>query len=261
MPRAPLALALLLLAASAAEAQRFSIETFDVSLPLRVGGFRRGGLEIAEDAYLARYRDAAGREVDAYFHAYRVEDECGAGCDSVAVDAGADAFLSSIPALVERRAFDRLAVVLDERVARPAGGWRGRHLALRGTRGGADVTSRLYVLSEGTYLMRLRATYAPDAAADAEIDAFAGEIVRAIRELNAGCPAGAYDGDGVVVGEDVTGEPTAVAERAAAFLTEAGYTVLPRSSPTPSSPRRDGRRRPRWTPRATAGTPGRGSRW
>jgi hypothetical protein len=233
MTPARLAVASLLLAAAPAAAQGVSNEAFDISLPLRVGAYERAALEVVQGAYLTRYRTEDGRYVDAFFYPYAVTAACGAACDSVAVDTEADGFPAGIPVLLAQGYYERLALAHDERVARPAGAreWRGRHLVLRGAREGGEVTSQFYLLSEGTYLMKLRATYAPDTAVDAEVDAFAGGLVRAIGELNAGCPADEYAGPGYVITADVPQPPAEVAERVAAYLTGNGFTVVPISQP------------------------------
>lgn len=231
--RVALAVAAALLAGAPAAAQQPSFTDFDVSLPARVGAYERIGLTREQDSYAARYQAADGRYVDAIFYPFAVEAQCGAACDSLAVHGEADAFAGLIPELIARGYYQRLAVAADARIRREGGAmrWSGRHLVLRGAREGADVTSQLYLMSQGVHLLKLRATYAPDTAEDARVEAFSADLVREMGRLNAGCADREWSGDAYALSGEADGPPEAVAERVAAFLTRLGFTVLPVGDP------------------------------
>jgi hypothetical protein len=202
-----------------------------LTVPERVGDYRRTDLRETSPGHTARFESKPGRYLDVYFYGFPRGAACGSACDSVAVHAEADAVQQMAPMLVERGMYERLEITADSAyaVAAGPGSWRGRHVTMRGARGGADVVSQFYLVSAGDFLVKLRATYRPDPAVDAEIAGFLAELAPMLAEDAPPCPAGPYGGQVVGAGVDDEAKPADVAARVRAALSGLGYELRPGS--------------------------------
>jgi hypothetical protein len=220
------ALAALLLLSATAHAQ------LELQVPVQVGAFRRTGMQAANPGHMARYELRPGRYLDAYFYGYPHESSCGAWCDSVAVDQETASLPRLIPMLVQRGIYDRLEVRSDSVIRLPAGrgSWRGRHVAMRGTTGGADVMSHFFLVGAGEFLLKVRATHFPDPAAEAETAGFVAEMARTLADQHPDCPDGPFTGDRFGTSVEFGMVPGDVGERARAALRKLGYGVRPQEA-------------------------------
>ena len=228
-----LALALAPWVAGAARAQGADTSSHPISFqpPTAVAGFRMTGHEVLQEpgagAHLRYQRPGAAEWIDVYVYPVPGDSTCTAGCDSLAVRREADQFAGMIPELLRRGYYDSLRVADDHRVSLPTGGrtLAGRHLLLKGGREGRRITSHFYLVAAGEVLVKLRATYPPDAPMDAALDEFAkGFVDAALRTVNA-CAGGQPEGNGVSMRVQLDSPLTAVRPRVQAVLERLGYTV------------------------------------
>lgn len=224
-------LALLLLPrVSAAQEDSPALST-RLTAPARVGDFRLVSSRQLEGGAGGQlhYRIPAGMEVDAFVAPLPVIPSCRRACDSVAVDAEADSFavLGEIDSLrVERDT----AFTLDLPGGPPV---HGRHLRLLGSVGGKPVRSHLLLYGTGSYLVRVRATFAPSAKRDSLTELFGREFIRAATRPAGGasaCTGGTADQEAMRLTADSRSGIAEVRRKAEALLAGLGFTLDPKAS-------------------------------
>lgn len=212
-----------------------------VTLPAELAGFtvvdRKSYENEAEGGFL-RYQTPRELMADVFVYPVRAVEGCAAGCDSLAVDEEAAAFPQLIPVLVQRGYFDSLRVDVNRvlRLDGATGALRGRHLRMVGTRQGEPVSSEMYLFGAGSYLLKVRSTHPPDAAADSAVAGLVRELVgrmRARARADAEAPTcadGPADEQGVSMDVTLKEAPGAVASRVEGALREHGFEVNPERS-------------------------------
>lgn len=233
--RAALLALLLVPGISAAQGSR-TLST-RLTAPARVGDFRLVSSRQMEGGAGGQlhYRTPTGLEVDAFVVPLPETPGCFHACDSVAVDTEADGFGLQIPDLVQRGEFDSVAVERDTSLVidSPAGAVYGRHLWLGGRSGGKPVRSHLMLYGIGSYLIRVRAVFAPSRKSDSLVVLFGRDFVRAARQPVAGaraCPDGTADQQGMRLGVDSRSPLAEVRRRVEPTLAALGFTVDPKAS-------------------------------
>ncbi|MBV9774127.1 MAG: hypothetical protein JO040_09275 [Gemmatimonadetes bacterium] len=209
-----------------------------LTLPSRVGDFRLVSSRQMEGGGGGQlhYRSAAGMEVDAFVSPVPVIPDCLHACDSVAVDVEADSFPALIPAMVRRGEFDSLTVERDAAIVMgsPTGALiHGRHLWLTGAAGGKPVRSHLLLYGTGSYLIRVRSTFAPSAKRDSLTTAFGQDFVVAASQPSSGartCPNGAADQQAMRVSVDSRSPIAELRARVEPALAGLGLTPDPKAS-------------------------------
>jgi hypothetical protein len=203
--------------------------------PLEVAGFRMMGHEVLAPGAGARLRyQRPGDDdwIDVYVYPAGADSGCARACDSVAMEREVADFAPMIPELVSRGYYDSLRVAADDRVSLAAGGrtLRGHHLHLQGGRGGRRVTSQFYLVGAGDVLVKVRATYAPDASMDSAVEAFTVAFVPALR-LGGNCPGGQPQGNGISMRGTLETQLSAVRARVPEALGRLGYQLEPDTGP------------------------------
>lgn len=199
--------------------------------PGTVAGFRMMGHEMLDEpgagAHLRYERPGNPAWIDVYVYPVHADPGCTRGCDSLAVQRESDEFAGLIPELLRRGYYDSLRVDRDQAVSlgAPGAARYGRHLVLRGGREGQAVTSHFYLVSGGEVLVKVRATYPPDASLDGAVDEFArGFVDGALRSVNA-CAGGPAPSEGLSLTARVTASFEAARAQVRPALERLGYTV------------------------------------
>jgi hypothetical protein len=195
--------------------------------PMSVAGFRMTEHEVLDEpgagAHLRYERPGQPAWIDVYVYPVHADSGCARGCDSLAVQRESDDFAGLIPELLRRGYYDSLRVERDQPVS--MGPRYGRHLVLRGGREGQQVISHFYLVSGGQVLVKVRATYPPDASLDAAVDEFArGFVEGALRTVDA-CTAGDANRHGLSMSVSVATPLDSVRTRVRPALERLGYTV------------------------------------
>lgn len=167
--------------------------------------------------------------IDVYVYPAIPSQPCDRACDSVAANEQADGFAMLIPELLRRGYYDSLRVEADRRVDLPSGGQtlHARHLRLRGGREGRVISSQFYLVPAGPVLVKVRATYAPDAAMDSVVDEFTRGFVRTALQRTQACTGGPPASNGIEMTVELAEPPAEVRPRVVAALRKLGYELEP----------------------------------
>lgn len=161
--------------------------------PESVGGFVLQSVKQLEGSAgeMLRYTGPGGLRADVYVYAVATPEPCLRSCDSIAVEDESNAFAEMIPALLGRGYYESLSVERDDtlRLRAASGPIHGRHLWLAGTQNGQAVRSHFYLYGLGDFLVKVRATHAPDPALDAQVRSFATELATRAGEHRQEAPA------------------------------------------------------------------------
>lgn len=204
--------------------------------PEEVSGFRLTDQRVTPEAGAElRYQQPGRAEwIDAYVYPSVVEGPCERACDSVAAHTQTDGFKEMIPELLRRGYYQELRVEGDERVDFQSGGTvlHGRHLRLRGRRGGVSVSSQFYLVPAGAVLVKVRSTYPPAAQMDSLVDRFAHAFVRTALQRTQACQGGEPGSNSAVEMTANLRSPLAEARtRVADALRKLGYELEPGGEP------------------------------